>query len=51
MSSRDGKDLVRIHVVYFGVRAEGIYHPSSGLIDIISGPAHGGSWAQAQSRC
>jgi hypothetical protein len=38
-SSPDGQDEVPIHVRYYGHRAEGIYHPSSGLIDIISGPA------------
>jgi hypothetical protein len=38
-ASRGGQDQVPIHVRYYGHRAEGIYHPSSGLIDIISGPA------------
>jgi hypothetical protein len=37
--SGDGADQVRVHVVYYGERAEGVYHPSTGLIDIISGPA------------
>ena len=36
-SSRDGKDEIRVHVVYRGERADGIYHPSTGLIDIVSG--------------
>lgn len=36
---RDEEDQVRVHVVYLGERAEGIYHPSTGLIDIISGSA------------
>jgi hypothetical protein len=35
----NGEDQIRIHAVYGGVRAEGIYHPSVGLIDIVSGPA------------
>jgi hypothetical protein len=37
--SRDEDDHVRIHALYYGQRAEGIYHPSTGLIDIVSGPA------------
>lgn len=32
-------DQVPVHVVYLGERVEGIYHPSTGLIDIVSGPA------------
>ncbi len=34
----DGEDRVRIHAMYYAHRAEGVYHPSSGLIDILSGP-------------
>ncbi len=37
--AQDEADSVRVHVVYLGERADGIYHPSTGLIDIISGPA------------
>jgi hypothetical protein len=37
--SRDGDDQIRVHAVYLGERAEGIYHPSTGRIDIVSGPA------------
>jgi hypothetical protein len=36
--SRDDEDQVHVHVVYYGERAEGIYHPSTGLMDIVSGP-------------
>jgi hypothetical protein len=39
--SHDEADQVRIHVRYYGKRAEGIYHPSTGLVDITSGPAAG----------
>jgi hypothetical protein len=35
----EAEDQVRIHAVYYGQRAEGIYNPSTGRIDIISGPA------------
>jgi hypothetical protein len=38
-SSHDGTDQVPIHVVYYGHRAEGIYHPNTGMIDITFGPA------------
>jgi hypothetical protein len=38
-SARDQEDKVHIHVLYYGQLAEGIYHPSTGLIDIFSGPA------------
>ena len=38
MSSRDEDDHVRIHVVYDGKRAEGVYYPRTSLIDIVSGP-------------
>ena len=31
-------DQVRVHVVYLGERVDGSYHPSTGLMDIISGP-------------
>ena len=36
-SQGDG-DRVPIHVVYLGERVDGIYHPSTGLIDITAGP-------------
>ena len=36
--SRDDEDQVRVHVVYLGERVEGIYHPSTSLMDIVSGP-------------
>jgi hypothetical protein len=32
------EDQIPIHVVYYGHRADGVYHPSTKLIDIISGP-------------
>jgi hypothetical protein len=38
-SSGGGVDKVRIHVEYFGQRAEGTYDPETSLIDIVSGPA------------
>jgi hypothetical protein len=37
--TQEDVDLVRVHVVYLGERVDGIYHLSTGLIDIISGPA------------
>jgi hypothetical protein len=37
--SRDDADRVRVHAVYLGERAEGVYHPSTGRMDIVSGPA------------
>jgi hypothetical protein len=33
------EDQVHIYVVYYRHRAEGIYHPSTGRIDVVSGPA------------
>jgi hypothetical protein len=38
-SSLDEGGNVRLHVLYDGKRAEGIYHPRTGLLDIVSGPA------------
>jgi TIR domain len=38
-SSRDEDDQIPIHAVYYGEVAKGIYHPSTGLVDITSGPA------------
>jgi hypothetical protein len=37
--TQDEADNVRVHVVYLSERVDGIYHPSTGLMDIISGPA------------
>jgi hypothetical protein len=37
--AQDREDQVRVHVIYLGERVDGIYHPSTGLIDITSGPA------------
>jgi hypothetical protein len=37
-SQRGEEDKVPVHVVYYGERAEGIFHPSTSLIDIVSGP-------------
>jgi hypothetical protein len=36
--AQDEADEVRVHVVYLGERIDGIYHPRTGLMDIISGP-------------
>lgn len=38
MSSRD-KGGIHLHATFDGERAEGIYHPATGLLDIVSGPA------------
>jgi hypothetical protein len=35
---QEDADQVRIHVVYRGERVDGVYHPSTGLIDLTSGP-------------
>jgi|1186.fasta_scaffold349534_1 hypothetical protein len=35
--TQDDADQVRVHAVYLGERVDGIYHPSTGLMDIISG--------------
>lgn len=37
----DNGDEVRVHALYGGQRANGIYHPSTKCIDIISGPGAG----------
>jgi hypothetical protein len=39
--AEDDADQVRVHVVYLGQRADGVYHPSTKLMDIVSGPAPG----------
>jgi hypothetical protein len=39
--SADNEDEVRVHAFYGGQRAAGLYHPSTGRIDITSGPASG----------
>jgi hypothetical protein len=37
----DSSDEVRIHALYGGQRADGIYHRSTKCIDIVSGPGAG----------
>lgn len=39
----DETDQVRVHVVYLGERVDGSYHPSTGLMDIVSGPVPKGT--------
>lgn len=35
------QDDIGIHAVYRGIRAEGVFHPSTRLIDLVSGPGAG----------
>jgi hypothetical protein len=41
-SNEEGQ--IRVHALYDGVRAEGVYHQRTGKLDIVAGPAAGQSF-------